>query len=127
MLDLSCKRWGEKYCIMTDRWQRRTDVAVSPETLKTLCAYCDEFLVHAVDAEGKRAGVDETLLRLLGSFGERPVTYAGGVGCYGDIDRIYAAGRGVVDFSVGSALDLFGGALSYRAVIKRCGEISGGT
>lgn len=119
VLDLSCKRYGGVYYIMTDRWQRRTDVAVSPETLDGLCAYCDEFLVHAVDAEGKRAGVDEALLRMLGGFEERPVTYAGGVGRYEDIDAIWAAGRGRVDFSVGSALDLFGGALSYRVVIER--------
>lgn len=81
VLDLSCrvkKDWAAEkggtdkddgeapYYIVTNRWQRFTDTQVTPETLKELAQHCDEFLVHAVDVEGKMCGVDERLLALLG-------------------------------------------------------------
>ena len=52
---------------------------LSPSNLQLLAAYCDEFLVHAVDVEGKMAGVELDLVELLGRSSPLPVTYAGGV------------------------------------------------
>ena len=35
------------------------------ETLKDLAQHCDEFLVHAVDVEGKMSGIEEPLVEVL--------------------------------------------------------------
>ncbi|MDR1630174.1 MAG: phosphoribosylformimino-5-aminoimidazole carboxamide ribotide isomerase [Oscillospiraceae bacterium] len=119
VLDLSCRRRGDVYFIVTDRWQTFTDVAVNANTLTELAAYCDEFLVHAVDAEGRQAGIDERLAGILGAWGKLPVTYAGGVGSYIDLEKLDAAGHGRLDVTVGSALDIFGGRLSYEKIVLK--------
>src|SRR5690606_4026930 len=117
VLDLSC-RWREgEYWIVTDRWQRFTDVPVNPATLERLAGYCDEFLVHGVDAEGKRLGIIEPLVELLGAASPLPVTYAGGANRLEDLDRVKELGSGRVDLTIGSALDSFGGDVPYRAVV----------
>lgn len=122
VLDLSCRRIGEEYRIVTDRWQRFTDVSVTRETLSQLAGECDEFLIHAVDAEGKARGVETELLALLGQFGQIPVTYAGGVGSFADLEQVRTLGQNRVDVTVGSALDLFGGPMPYREVLAACRE-----
>ena len=88
VLDLSCRRKDGKYYIVTDRWQKFTDVTMTLDIMKELGSYCDEFLVHAVDVEGKASGIEEELVRLLGSWGKIPVTYAGGVGDFEDLARL---------------------------------------
>lgn len=118
VLDLSCRKVGEEYRIATDRWQKCTKEPLTEKLLRELSSECDEFLVHAVDVEGKRAGIDETLVRLLANGSEIPVTYAGGVSSYIDIEKIGDFGMGRVDFTVGSALDLYGGSLSYQKIIQ---------
>ena len=50
---------------MTDRWQKFTDVKLSEKVLTDLSGFCDEFLIHAVDVEGKAAGFDRNLVRIL--------------------------------------------------------------
>ncbi len=84
--------------------------------------YCSEFLVHGVDVEGKRMGVDAELLKLLGEFAERNrecvVTYAGGVRDLSDLEIVNEYGKGRVDVTIGSALDMFGGSLSYAEVLR---------
>ncbi len=118
VLDLSCKTAGDgKYWIATDRWQRLTDTELCGETLCSLASYCDEFLVHAVNAEGKMAGIDSRLAALL-SRSPIPVTYAGGIASIDDISKINRLGAGRVDFTVGSALDLFGGPIKYEEIKK---------
>ena len=119
VLDLSCRRKDDAYYIVTDRWQKYTQTPLTAETLNRLAACCDEFLIHAVDAEGKRQGVEEDVLRLLGDFTEIPVTYAGGVGSFSDLDRVKRLGKDHVDVTIGSALDIFGGDMPYREVLKR--------
>lgn len=106
------------YYIVTDRWQKFTEVAVTTELLTELSAYCDEFLIHAVDVEGRQAGIEEDLVRLLGAWDGIPVTYAGGIHSMEDIRKIEAHGRGRLDFTVGSALDLFGGTIPYRSLLS---------
>lgn len=120
VLDLSCRKREDGYYIVTDRWQNFTEVRVTHETLDELSGYCDEFLIHAADVEGRRAGIEEELAALLGSWEGTPVTYAGGIGSYQDLDRLRVLGNGRLDVTIGSALDLFGGDLSYRKVLEMC-------
>jgi len=121
VLDLSCRRNPEKkddlYYVVTDRWQTFTNVALSLETLQELAAYCDEFLVHAVDVEGKKCGIQDDLVVLLGCISPIPVTYAGGVHSMLDLERVQRLGKNKVHVSIGSALDIFGGHLSYRSIV----------
>ena len=120
VLDLSCRKRGEDYFIVTDRWQKFTDVKLTREVLKELSGSCDEFLIHAADVEGKSQGIEQEVVRLLGDFAGCPVTYAGGVGSYEDVEQLRTLGRGHVDVTVGSALDLFGGPLSYKKILELC-------
>lgn len=120
VLDLSCRKKEDGYYIVTDRWQKFTEVKITHELLDELSGSCDEFLIHAADVEGKAAGVEEELVRLLGSWQGIPVTYAGGVGSYKDLETLRRLGQNRLDVTVGSALDLFGGPLSYRTVLELC-------
>lgn len=86
-------------------------------SLAALAASCDEFLVHGVDVEGMQLGIDEELVALLGRWSPVPVTYAGGARTLDDLRVVAAAGGGRVDVTVGSALDIFGGALPYDEVV----------
>ncbi len=116
VLDVSCRRRGEKYYVVTDRWQKFTDVEMREELLERLTPYCAEFLVHAVDVEGKTSGIEEGVVRMLGCTKGLPVTYAGGVSDYRDLEKLETLGQGRVDVTIGSALDLFGGKLEYRKI-----------
>lgn len=119
VLDLSCRMKDGKYYIVTDRWQKFTQVEVEKRMLDMLGAYCDEFLIHAVDVEGKNQGIEEPLVQLLGNWmGDTAITYAGGVHSYGDIERLKAFGGGRIHVTVGSALDLFGGALALDRIME---------
>ena len=117
VLDLSCRRReGSKdglYYVVTDRWQKYTDFPVTRENLRVLAKYCDEFLVHGVDVEGTKTGIDEALVRLLGDCSPLPVTYAGGAKNLDDLERVRKLGKGRVALTIGSALDIFGGETSY--------------
>lgn len=116
VLDVSCRKKGDSYYIVTDRWQKFTSVKMDLETLERLSPYCNEFLIHAVDVEGKASGIEKPLVSLLGSFQARPVTYAGGVGSFEDLRLLKDLGRNWVDVTIGSALDLFGGPIAYDTV-----------
>ena len=118
VLDLSCRKKDGKYYIVTDRWQRFTEQSITEDLLEQLAGYCDEFLVHAVDVEGKASGIEEELVRLLGSWGKIPVTYAGGIGSMEDIELLRKHGKGRLDVTVGSALDLFGGTIPFETLIN---------
>ena len=120
VLDLSAGKRGDSYLIMTDRWQKYTELELTGKTLDAFSAYCDEFLVHAVDVEGKSDGIEEELAALLGSWGKIPVTYAGGVHSYEDLRLLKKIGRDRINVTVGSALDLFGGPLKFDEVLKEC-------
>eukprot|EP00956_Cyclotella_meneghiniana_P004537 scaffold5584_cov76-Cyclotella_meneghiniana.AAC.7 len=122
ILDLSCRRKvgdiSGDYYVVTDRWQTYTDVAVNESTLQMLGSYCSEFLVHGVENEGKRCGILEDLVVLLGKYSPLPVTYAGGVKGMQDLERVKELGLGKVDLTIGSALDCFGGDISYDEVVE---------
>ena len=110
-----CVKKDEKYYIVTDRWQTFTNVELNTDILEKLSGYCDEFLVHGVDVEGKASGIEEELIKIL-EQAEIPVTYAGGIGSLDDLERIREIGNGKIDFTIGSALDLFGGQIPYDVI-----------
>ncbi len=119
VLDLSCRARGGDYYVVCDRWQTFTTLRVTPATLAELARHCAEFLVHGVDVEGKQAGIEEPLVELLGEAAPIPATYAGGIATPADVDRIARLGKNRLDFTVGSALDLFGGSgLRYRDMVE---------
>ncbi len=124
VLDVSCRKTADGYVVVTDRWQKMTQEKVTVELLNRLSDYCDEFLIHAVDVEGKNRGIEEELAGMLGEYEGLPVTYAGGVHDYEDVRLLKRLGRGRLNVTVGSALDLFGGKLSWREVLKTCREES---
>ena len=120
VLDLSCKKRDGRYYVVTDRWQRFSDVEVCEKTLTDLEKYAGEYLIHAADVEGKMGGVDEDLLRILGSYEGIGVTYAGGVRSMDDLRLIKALGNNRINVTVGSALDIYGGELSYNEIVDFC-------
>lgn len=118
VLDVSCRFMQDDYYIVTDRWQKMTNQRFNRETLEELSEYCDEFLVHAVDVEGKASGVEHEVIRRLGEYEGCPVTYAGGIHSEEDLQYIRMTGNNRVDFTVGSALDLFGGSIPYQMLVS---------
>ena len=131
VLDLSCRYLdGENlldgetearaagYYVVTDRWQKFTSEKVSTALLDELAMYCDEFLVHAVDVEGKQSGIEKELVKLLGDWGKIPITYAGGIHSFSDLQAIKELGKNRLNATIGSALDLFGGNLKYKEVLE---------
>lgn len=122
VLDLSCRKRDGEYYIVTNRWQTFTKVKLDKNTLNQLAGECDEFLVHGVDVEGKASGVEEDLVRLLTEWGGTKMTYAGGIGSREDLENFHRLSGGMLDFTIGSALDLFGGTIPYRWV---AGEMIG--
>lgn len=118
VLDLSCRKRDGIYYIVTDRWQTFTQVKLTAEVLTELAGYCDEFLVHGVDVEGKASGVETELVKLLSEWNGIPVTYAGGIGTMDDLNHFEEISKGKIDYTIGSALDLFGGKIPYIDIIK---------
>ncbi|MCI8668475.1 MAG: phosphoribosylformimino-5-aminoimidazole carboxamide ribotide isomerase [Lachnospiraceae bacterium] len=116
VLDLSCRKKGNHYYVVTERWQNFTDVTVDKKILDELSEHCDEFLVHAVDVEGKAAGIERELAELLGDWNGIPVTYAGGISSMEDIRILHGCSGGTLDYTIGSALDLFGGTIPFRSL-----------
>ena len=118
VLDLSCRKIDEQYHIACDRWQRLSGIELSNDLLARLALHCDEFLVHAVDVEGKREGIDTDLVRFLAAASPITATYAGGIRSIDDMESVRAEGSGRVDATIGSALDIFGGTLRYAEVVR---------
>ena len=118
VLDLSCRKKEGRYYIVTDRWQKFTEEVISKETIEKLQDYADEFLIHAVDVEGKASGVEQELVSMLGEYASIPITNAGGVGSYADVEIIRRLGKNRLNVTIGSALDLFGGTLAYDRILQ---------
>ena len=114
VLDLSCRKKDGLYYIVTDRWQKFTEHVVNEETLNLLAPYCSEFLIHAVDVEGKASGIEEELASMLGVGDGIPITYAGGVGSLDDVELLKKLGNRRLDVTIGSALDIFGGTIPFE-------------
>lgn len=118
VLDLSCRKKDGQYYIVTDRWQNYTDVVLDEKALAFFAGYCSEFLIHAVDVEGKANGIEVPLVNMLGCFDRIPVTYAGGVHDYEDLRLLKHAGKGRVHVTIGSALAIFGGTMEIETIMK---------
>ncbi len=121
VLDVSCRKKDGSYYIVTDRWQKFTRVALSAMVLEELSRYCDEFLIHAADVEGKCSGIEVPLVKNLAAWSPVPTTYAGGIRDMSDLQLIKELGRDRLDVTVGSALDIFGGTtMEYREAVAYC-------
>lgn len=118
VIDLSCRKKDGRYYIVTDRWQKYTDVELTEEVLDEFCAYCDEFLVHAVDVEGKASGIEAELVRILAKHTVNDITYAGGIHNMEDLQLLKKLGNDRVHATIGSALDLFGGNMKFESVLE---------
>ena len=117
VLDLSCRKKDGAYYIVTDRWQKFTEERVTVELLDRLYQYADEFLIHAVDVEGKASGIERELVELLGSWNRIPVTYAVGIGSFQNLEELAEWGQHHLNYTIGSALDLFGGTMKFEDVL----------
>lgn len=124
VLDLSCRRIHGEFRIVTDRWQKATEEVLSEPLLDRLSTYCCEFLIHAVDVEGKAEGIERELAAMLGAWGGLPITYAGGVHSYEDLRLLKRLGQDRLHVTIGSALDLFGGNMQWERVLEICKEKS---
>ena len=109
VLDLSCRRRAEGYFVVTDRWQKFTELVIGRESLEKLAGWCAEFLIHAVDVEGQCRGIDQELVSNLALWSPIPTTYAGGASSLADLETVTRLGHGRIDLTIGSALDIFGG------------------
>ncbi|KAG8218472.1 iron-containing alcohol dehydrogenase-domain containing protein [Butyriboletus roseoflavus] len=102
VVDVSCRRRGEKWFVAMNKWQDVTDMEVSKESLDMLSEYCSEFLIHAADVEGLCQGIDEELVRKLGEWVTIPTTYAGGATHVSDLALVDSLSGGKVDLTYGS-------------------------
>ncbi|MFP7492828.1 phosphoribosylformimino-5-aminoimidazole carboxamide ribotide isomerase [Terribacillus saccharophilus] len=119
VIDLSCTYHEGKWFVATDRWTKRSSFEVNAANLTKLAAFCDEFLIHAVDVEGKRNGIQEKLVSHLANHMPIPATYAGGIRSLDDIDLFRQLTGNRMCYTIGSALDLFGGDISLEAVLDK--------
>lgn len=118
VLDLSCRKKEDGYYVVTDRWQKFTQEKLDLPLLEKLSGYCDEFLIHAVDVEGKANGIEKDIATLIGTWDKCKITYAGGVGSIEDIQTLKTLSKNKADITIGSALDLFGGSLAFTEVLN---------
>ena len=126
VVDLSCRRRGDKWFVATNKWQTITDFELTQgrlsavlgtvpfanavvESISLLEPYCAEFLIHAADVEGLQRGIDHELVSKLAEWCSIPVTYAGGGRSLEDLELVKKLSNGKVDLTIGSALDIFGG------------------
>jgi len=118
VLDLSCREKDDAFTIVTNRWQSFTQVQLDAASIASLQAYCSEFLVHAADVEGRMEGIHEGLVASLAQWCTIPTTYAGGATSLEDLDKVKSLGQNRIDLTIGSALDLFGGSVPYKEVVR---------
>ncbi|KAI0660915.1 Phosphoribosylformimino-5-aminoimidazole carboxamide ribotide isomerase [Cubamyces menziesii] len=111
VVDVSCRKRGDKWLVAMNKWQTITDMEVCKESLDLLAEYCSEFLIHAADVEGLCQGIDEELVKKLGEWASIPTTYAGGAKSVADLELVDRLSNGKVDLTYGSSLDIFGGSL----------------
>ncbi len=118
VLDVSCRKKDGRYFIVTDRWQKFTNVILTEQVFDKLSCFCDEFLIHAVDAEGKAKGIEEELAEIMGKIEGITMTYAGGISCMEDLLTLKKLGKAKIDFTIGSALDIFGGKMKFEDAVS---------
>jgi len=117
VIDLSCKEKDGQWFVVTNQWKQFSEFVVNKPNISFLEQYCNEFLVHAVDVEGKQSGIQQSLVSSLADWVTIPTTYAGGARSIADMDQFNELSNGKLDITIGSALDIFGGNLSYEEVV----------
>ena len=122
VIDLSCKSKDGKWYVVTNQWKQFSDFEVNEENIRNLEQYCAEFLIHAVDVEGKQSGIQQSLVKDLAQWVNIPTTYAGGARSIEDIELFYQISKGKLDLTIGSALSIFGGKLDYQLVLNKFKE-----
>lgn len=120
VIDLSCKMRDGKWFVMTDKWTKFSHFEVNAASIQDIENYCDELLIHAVDVEGKKGGMQESLVRDLAAWTSIPTTYAGGIRSIEDLEKFNQIANGKLHITIGSALSIFGGELPYTDVVKYC-------
>ncbi|PYF08822.1 1-(5-phosphoribosyl)-5-[(5-phosphoribosylamino)methylideneamino] imidazole-4-carboxamide isomerase [Ureibacillus chungkukjangi] len=120
VIDLSCRKRDGKWFVVTDKWTKFSDFEVNEASISYIEQFCDELLIHAVDVEGKRSGMQEELVKDLALWTSIPTTYAGGVRSLEDLQKFKDLSNGKLHVTIGSALDIFGGDLSYHDVVSFC-------
>lgn len=73
--------------------------------------------MHAVDVEGKSGGIEKPLAQFLGDWGKIPITYAGGVHSFKDLEELSRLGRNQAERHHWKCAGLFGGPMSYEQVL----------
>lgn len=120
VIDLSCRMRDGKWFVVTDKWTKFSDFEVNPQNISYIEEFCDELLIHAVDVEGKKGGMQESLVRDLAAWTSIPTTYAGGVRSLEDLEKFKAISNGKLHVTIGSSLSIFGGDLPYTEVVNYC-------
>ena len=60
--------------------------------------------------------IEPQIAKIMGEYCTISSTYAGGISSFDDLDTLKELGRGKIDFTIGSALDIFGGNISFEKV-----------
>ena len=120
VIDLSCRKKDGKWFVVTDKWTKFSNFEVNAKSIEMIENYCDELLIHAVDVEGKRSGMQEELVQDLARWTTIPTTYAGGVRSMEDLRKFEQLSNGRLHVTIGSALSIFGGNLPYKEVVSYC-------
>lgn len=120
VIDLSCKMRDGKWFVMTDKWTTFSHFEVNAASIAYIEDFCDELLIHAVDVEGKKGGMQESLVQDLAAWTSIPTTYAGGVRSIEDLEKFNQLAHGKLHVTIGSALSIFGGDLPYTDVVEYC-------
>lgn len=120
VIDLSCRKRDDKWFVVTDKWTKFSDFEVNETSLSFIEQFCDELLIHAVDVEGKRSGMQEELVQDLAHWTSIPTTYAGGIRSLDDLQKFKDLTNGRLHVTIGSSLDIFGGDLNYSEVVEFC-------
>ena len=116
ILDLSCRLVEGRFRAMTNKWNTVTNLIVDEKKIDELSTHCAEFLIHAVEIEGTGSGPDWELLNMLARCESSIITYAGGISSLNDLAAMQKLDAQHIDFTIGSALNIYGGHLSYATV-----------
>ncbi len=118
VLDMSCRKKNGDYYIVTNLWEKFTNVILDQKSLQDISKYCDEIIVHGVDSEGRKQGLESDLVRILAQHTPIKTVYAGGISSIADLTMIKALGNEKIDPCIGTALSIYGGNLSYYEVLE---------
>ncbi|CAG8792654.1 19695_t:CDS:2, partial [Dentiscutata erythropus] len=84
VVDISCRRRGNKWIVAMNKWQTITNMEV-----------------NKADVEGLCQGIDTELVECLGKWTQIPTTYAGGANSIADLELVNKLSNGKVDLTFG--------------------------